>query len=325
MARSLDTAKALNMVLSIEGTLPDWVQLIPIGEVEGRDGRRWKNHDPATIVATFNRRGVPIPIDWEHASEHKAPIGEAAPAAGWITALNARDGFVWGQVDWTARGAASISAKEYRYLSPVFGYDEPSQQITTLYSAGLTNQPNLALTALNRESHSQEVPMKKVLEALGLKPEATEDEAVLAVQALHGDLKTAKAVNSQAPGLDRYVPRADYDATVTRAANAEQKLAASEKAQADAAIEAAVGEALKAGKITPATAEYHKAQCRTEGGLERFKAFVTAAPAVGEESGLDKKTPNGAEKAKALNAEQKAVCTALGIPEAEYQKNVEVN
>ena len=166
--------------------------------------------------------------------------------------------------------------------------------------------------------------MKKLLEALGLKPEATEDEAVLAVQALHGDLKTAKAANSQAsPSLDKYVPRQDYDAMVAKAANAEQKLAEQAKAQAEAAIETAIGEALKTGKITPATAEYHKAQCRTEGGLARFQEYVKAAPAVGDGSGLDGKQPGG--QTKALNAEQKAVCTALGIPEAEYVKSMEVN
>ena len=40
-----------------------------------------------------------------------------------------------------------------------------------------------------------------------------------------------------------------------------------------AEIEAALG----AGKITPATVEYHKASCRQDGGLERFRDFVKAA------------------------------------------------
>ena len=327
MAREQERAKARNMVLLADGAPPEWVELIPSGHVSGRDGREWTNDDPDGIVAAFQHHAGPLPIDWEHASEHKAPKGEEAPAAGWISALENRAGAIWGKVDWTPRAAAQIAAKEYRFLSPVFLYARNKQlSIQALCSAGLTNQPNLPLVALNAAEgllDSQEVPMKRVLEALGLKAEATEEEALSALQALQGDLKSAKAANQASPSLDKYVPRGDYDAVVAKAANAERRLAEQAKAQAEAAIETAIGEALKAGKITPATAEYHKAQCRTEGGLARFQEYVKAAPAVGAGSGLDGKQPGG--QTKALNAEQQAVCTALGIPEQEFVKSMEVN
>lgn len=64
------------------------------------------------------------------------------------------------------------------------------------------------------------------------------------------------------------------------------------------------------GKITPATVDYHRAQCSQEGGLERFAAFVAAAPAIGDPSGLDgKQAPAGAT---AMNAEQRQVMEMFG-------------
>jgi len=66
---------------------PGWLLLVPAGRFEGRDGRFWVNDRPDAIVAAFEAAGQPLPIDWEHATEIKAPAGDPAPAAGWITAL----------------------------------------------------------------------------------------------------------------------------------------------------------------------------------------------------------------------------------------------
>ncbi len=83
---------------SVAGAPPEWLPLVPAGEFIGRDGRQWLNDNPDAIVEAHNRAAVDLPVDWEHATEHKAPIGEEAPAAGWISTLEIRDGAVWGQV-----------------------------------------------------------------------------------------------------------------------------------------------------------------------------------------------------------------------------------
>lgn len=130
---------------------PQWIQLLPAGpNIQGADGRAWTLKEPASLVAAFQQRLTPLVIDWEHASEHRAPQGLDAPAAGWIHQLDVRDGQIWGRAEWTARAASQIQGKEYRYLSPVFSYRKDSREIVALTSAGLTNQPNLPLTALNR-------------------------------------------------------------------------------------------------------------------------------------------------------------------------------
>lgn len=200
-------------------------------------------------------------------------------------------------------------------MSPVFDYDPTTGRIARLVSAGLVNKPNLPLQALNQE----DMPMRSaqlaavIVSALGL-PEAAADDAVAqAINALKADKDTAVALNAQgaAPSLERFVPRADYDAMQARAINAEQAIQARDAADHKAKVDAAIEGALAAGKITPATADYHRAACADADGLARFTAFVAAAPSLGAPSNLDGKTP--AATGTALNAEELAICAATGI------------
>lgn len=131
-------------------TVPDWIELIPAGPaIIGIDGRQWINDAPDRIVTAFTARNTPMVVDYEHASEHRAPHGLDAPAAGWIDRLEIRAGSIWGHVEWTALARQRIQAREYRFISPVFNFEKASSRIAALQSAALTNQPNLNLTALN--------------------------------------------------------------------------------------------------------------------------------------------------------------------------------
>ena len=78
------TARACN--LAFDGSLPpDWIQLLPAGPaIQGSDGRAWTLPDPHPLITAFAARNKPLVVDWEHASEHRAPQGLDAPAAGWI-------------------------------------------------------------------------------------------------------------------------------------------------------------------------------------------------------------------------------------------------
>jgi len=293
-----------------DGSVPDWIQLFPAGPIiEGVDGRAWTLPDPTALVAAFARRPAALVIDWEHATEHRAPVGLDAPAAGWIDELTVRDGAVWGHVEWTDRAAQQITAKEYRFLSPVFTYQKADARIVELISAGLTNQPNLNLTALNR---AEELPMalsSALHAALELSTGADEAAAIAAIVALRQELATAKN-RAETPPLDKFIPRADYDAALARAANAEQQIAALNKERRDTEIAGLVGSALQAKKIIPATKDYYVAMCQTEGGVAAFKAFLDKAPPqIGEASGLDDRKPDAGV---ALNAELQAVSALFG-------------
>jgi phage I-like protein len=186
--------KAINIEL-VNGRAPEWVQLLPPGPlIIGRDGRHWflGPEEMASVLHHFAGDTLELVVDREHASEIKAPKGEEAPAAGWITELADRNGELWGRMEWTERGRKQVEAKEYRYLSPVFNYRK-DLRIHSFESAGLTNKPNLHLTALNRQGETMEDDaMRKALcQMLGLPETATDQEIQNAVAKVKSDLGTA--------------------------------------------------------------------------------------------------------------------------------------
>lgn len=311
------TSTALCFELSAD--VPEWVEVLPPGpSVVGRDSRTW-TYDPAEVMANTlaHSKGADLPFDYLHATELKAPQGDAAPASGWAREYRVNErGALEARVEWTAKARNSISEREYRYLSPVFTYDDTGR-IHRFSSFGLTNKPNLLIKALNAEQvpSMEKLPMltAAIRAALGLPENATEEQAVAAINALKEAEQTA--LNSEkTPSLQLYVPRGDYNALEQRAQNAEQALAQRDKDQLATAINSEIDAALKAGKITPATKDYHVKACNQEGGLERFREFVKAAPSVTGQV-ISDELP---KTTTALNSEQKDAARLLGMPEAEY-------
>lgn len=316
---------ALNTDLSAAAAAPERVTLIPAGpRVAGRDGREWLFDTIAAqaVMHSFAARNAELPIDWEHASQHRAPRGEEAPAAAWITRLAVEDGALVGEVRWNERAANQIAAREYRYLSPVFDFDPATGRIARLVSAGLTNLPNLHLQALNQESSMDRSTalVAAITVALGLAPDATDDAIATAINQMKQarDDATARALNAEqsAPALERYVPRADYDAVLTRASNAETALRDHQAQALKAEAEAAIDAALKVGRIAPASVEHYRAMCSDAKGLESFRALVQTLPVIAPETSLGQRQAAGT--ATALNAEELAVCQATGISHEQF-------
>ncbi len=301
------------------GGVPDWIQLTPAGpEIAGRDGRSWRLSDPAAVAARTAAEAQPIVIDIDHASETR-PAGEPAPAQGWIEQVEVRDGALWGRVNWTVAGRALMAAEAYRYVSPTFLFDRATREIVRLTSAALVHRPNLQLTALNStgdtpEDTQETVQMDKAIcEALGLAANATAADAVVAITALKAE--QAKALNAAAhPDPERFVPRADHDLALNRITAFETD----EKARNEAAINAAVDAAVAAGKVAPASKEYHVATCKAV-GLEKFQAMVAAMPAIASPGNP---APKPATGAAVLTAEQAWACNSLGIDPADYAKSL---
>ncbi|MGE4296944.1 MAG: phage protease [Desulfovibrionaceae bacterium] len=334
---------ALNVELPATGGAPEWVQLIPVGAVNGRDGRAWRLDNPDQLIAAFQAAGMDAPIDWEHATELAAPGGGEAPAAGWITALEVREGALWGRVEWTPRGAEQVARREYRYLSPVFFWLKASGQIVSLASAALTNKPNLRLAALNRSAHQppMEEPMDlRLLQALGLPATASLEDVLTAINTMRqpasavpkalctalGVAETAtleqalaKAKELATPGapaaadvavdLNKFVPRADLELAQNRAVTAEMALKKIQDEGREAEIVAAVDKAQSEGKIAPASREFYLSMCRKEGGLEDFEKFAASAPKVIQDPVMPAMP---SDISKALNAEQAHIAAAFG-------------
>lgn len=305
------------LALNAEGqAAPEWIEVLPKGpDIIGRDGRRWRMTDPAKVVAAFAANRASLPIDIEHSQFLIAPEGMPAPASGWIEELAVRDGAIHGRVAWTPRGSELVANREYRFISPVFTFDDKTNEVTALKGAGLVNRPNLQLPALNSEGKPA-MNWLKVLAALGLPETATEDDAVAAISAMKTEKETALN-QAKSPPLSLFVPRADFEVAINRETKAKTDLAALVTQTRDAEIDAVVGEAVAKGQITPATKDYHLAACRTEDGLKAFKEMIAKVPVnpAANASGLDdKKVAPGA----ALSEGQLALCRDLGLTEAEF-------
>lgn len=288
-----------------------WLPMIPAGNFSGIDKRSWNNSNPDSIVAAFSQK---LPFDVEHSTHLKAPNGDPAPAVGWITQLQNRDGEIWGKVEWNSEGHELIEEKKYAFYSPAFNFDG-SGNVYSLESSGLTNQPNLNVPALNRREEEDMKFSKEIIEALALKPEATASEVLTAINSIKSEKQIA--LNSaQQPDLTKFVPKDTYSIALNRAETAEKIV----KAADDAAIEALVDSAIADGKIAPANKDMFVGMCRAEGGKENFSAFVATAAAVVTDK--EDKKPSLATNSK-LDKEELALCRKMNLTAEEFLKSKE--
>ena len=208
-----------NQILNREQRIPDdlvlSVQVAPFGEFKGilnkADGTKKpfvQQLDRAAfdrVVNAWTDAGSPeLLVDADHSSCE----GGSTKAYAWASNLRVEDGGLFADFRFTDEGAKAVNSREFRFVSPVFDlYDDGS--IAGLSSVALTNQPNLPVSCvLNRESAGhvnveggkEKLNMEKILSALGLGPDASEDDAVAAIEAIKKDISDAKAaaLNSEA-------------------------------------------------------------------------------------------------------------------------------
>lgn len=299
-----------------DGKAPEWMELIPApnaqGKITGIDGRHWTIKEASHVAQNFQ---LNIPIDQNHATEIAAPKGEPSPASGWVEQLEVRQGAVWGRIAWTDIGRNSVESKQYRYLSPAFDYDSAGN-VMKLVSVALTNKPNFNL-ALNSADPTEPRPMIKLLAALGLAATATEDEGIVALVNLKSGHTTALNA-AQTPDVNKFVPRAEFDRVQTALNSAQKSINDGKQASLDAEIDTEVKSAMAAGKVAPASEKYFRAMCAQEGGLAQFREFIKTAVPVLDPKAQANGVPPGHKTA--LNAEQKAVMTSLGLTEEQFRK-----
>ncbi|MCO5065674.1 MAG: phage protease [Rhizobiaceae bacterium] len=196
------------------GEAGQWAELLPIGAVNGVDGRKFKATNGMAIIArsfewAANTAGQ-IPVDYNHAIDVAAPKGEPSPAAGWISRMEVRDGSIWGLIEWTPRASQHVAEREYRFLSPVIRHNL-NREVLSIERASLTNNPNLTLKALNAAGSNTLMDTEQFLadlrKALGLEEDADFAAILKAVDGLAG-----REMNSVDPA--RYVPIETFEATL---------------------------------------------------------------------------------------------------------------
>ena len=145
-----------------ETQAPNRVIVAPWGQVRSSAGAFVVDAESGRLVVeAFAAQGTDLPIDYEHQTlggEYASPDG-TAPAAGWITRLEAIAGEgIVATVNWTDEARRMIGAKEYRYLSPVALIRKSDRKLIGLHSAALTNKPAIAEMAalVNRDEPAGE-------------------------------------------------------------------------------------------------------------------------------------------------------------------------
>ena len=111
--------------------------------------------------------------------------------------LKLEDGNIVAVVEWTPRGAEYLKNKEYRYLSPVVNVRKMDNKAIGLHSLALTNTPAIEnmtpiVNSDNFEGGHENMDMQKLAAALGLGPDATEEQIMEALQAMVAENKSLK-------------------------------------------------------------------------------------------------------------------------------------
>ena len=331
------------------------IQLTPAGEFRARDGRPanapcWRI-DAAlaqNLIDACAARGTPYVIDYEHQTLHAATNGQPAPASGWFSQLEWREGsglFAVG-VEWTAAASAMIAAKEYRYISPVITY-APDGAVTGLLMAAITNNPaidgmdGVLLAAATRQFAAltllptQEPHMDKILALLrtllNLPADAGEAAILAKLETLSGKVKEdpvmaaaasidlvdlvsnqrtqIAALGAATPDPAQYVPMAALQ-------QLQQHVAQLNSAANVDRIEAAVQAALTAGQLVPSLAPWARDLGKKD--FAALTSFIAGAPPLAALN-MQSKQVEKTQAEKALTPNQIALCAALGQDAKEFQ------
>lgn len=201
MKKDLGINKAVGDLAAGE-TVPG-VQLCPFGEYQGQQRLQVCDRQAfEQVIADWREGGAKeILMDFEHKSEVDK-IDSDTRAAAWIANLAIDDerGLV-GDLKFTDEGADAVANRRLRFLSPVWPLDEEGRP-THLKSVALTNTPNIPVAPVlnkaqpgevNVEDTKENENMDKIKEALGLAPEASEEDVLNAVTALVQKNKDAEA------------------------------------------------------------------------------------------------------------------------------------
>jgi phage I-like protein len=298
---------------------PEWVPLLPAGDVVvARDGRSFRN-DHGAVMAAFAANKMSMPIDWDHALDGWNTAPGDGRAAAWIDKLEVRDGAMYGHVEvWTERGRASVESLEYRYISPVIFYDD-NRKLVMVPRASLVNNPALMMPALCRQENTamNEALLKMLLAGLGLTPQtATEADIQRAID-LHARGKTGPA----SPTLETHVPREQYDRVERELASAKESLVKAETDKAKARVDAMLKAALNDGRMIPSEREFFEKMAAAPSGIEEVEKFLAGRPVI---AGASRTTPtralaNGSSgDTCGLTPAEMAVCDTGGVSYKAY-------
>jgi phage I-like protein len=293
----------------------EWIHLIPSGEFSGRDGRGpWtlSNADAVIAASSAYAGAKKIPVDYDHQTDLAAKNGQPAPAAGWISQLEARSDGIWGLVEWTEKASAHLDAKEYRYLSPVFNF-APSGEVTRVLRAALTNNPALLeLTAL-ASAQSSDMPAPDPLAELRSLLELADDADIEAITEAVRNLTAAACSTNQ--DQSKFVPVEIHQAVLASVQELQQQ---TEETAAAAVVDLAIQQA----HLLPKHRELALALCRSD--RDQYDQYVASiSPLLKgvrgmQTRGLAPELREGESHMSSLDETAKTICQAMGHTHEEF-------
>jgi len=170
--------------------VPQRVLLAPWGTVESTNGSFIVDEEGSALALhEFSEHATDLPIDYEHQTlggPYASPNGQA-PAAGWIKRLLPVPGEgLFAEIEWTEQAVSKLTAKEYRYLSPVAIVRKSDRKLVGIHSAALTNKPAIVGMApiVNRHPVTADeddvAPLTLLRRDLGLPEELSAEEVLVA-------------------------------------------------------------------------------------------------------------------------------------------------
>lgn len=329
------------------GAVAEWTMLLPLGaggSIATRDGRGpWRVGNAEKLAAAaLSAHAGRIPIDENHATDLAAPQGRPAPARGWATELQARADGIYGRIEWSASGAALMSEKAYRFLSPVLIVDG-SGNVLDLPRASLTNTPNLrGMPALNSEDTDPMDLLAQLRQLLGLGEAADAPAVVAKVKDICGT-STAMQSIAKAAGLEPGATGETILNAVTTLAGAAKangaetiaalqseikeiggKLSAALNAAATEKATAFIDGAIREGRVgvKPMREHYIARHAASADGAAGVEKEINALPKLGPGATLQVEPPAPKDGTVALNAAQQEAARLLGIKPEDYAKTL---
>jgi len=176
------------------------ILIAPWGNVESTNGSFAVDDEALGLVrAAFDDHGTDLPIDYEHQTlggQYASPNGQA-PAAGWIKRIIGQPGVgIFAEIEWTQQAREMLTAKQYRFLSPVAIIRKSDRKLVAIHSAALTNKPAIVgmtpIVNAQHATHDEEVtPMLDQLRTtLSLPQSAGVEDLLVAASHRIGELES---------------------------------------------------------------------------------------------------------------------------------------
>ena len=295
-----------------------------------------KASDVDAAVAQFKSRRERHPnrdavIDYEH----QTLSGNEAPAAGWISDLNAvtRDGIRVAKAtvsSWTDRAKQYLTNKEYRYASPVFGLQsidkETGEKVPCIFKhLSLTNEPlmdqlqpivakHISQTILGKDTTMDDL-LERLRYFLNLPITATAEECKAELQKLIDQLATAaSSVVVTAKDLLAFLTGVKTEIA------AKEELTTLKAEKIDAQFTTIIAKATADGKILPVQKSDERFMSVQKDfaakDMKAFEEYWTKQPKIAPTGVLPAAAANEVA-AKDLTEEDKTVGAAFGLKEAD--------